>query len=266
MGAPKLDPARPVPVGSIDPKLIPAELAERNQWVGWRYECRDDNWTKVLIQAQRGPGGRRAYAKSNTSSTWSSLESALAAYRDPAADLDGVGYVFSEDDPFCGIDFDLCLARDGSVLEWAREWIAQLPGYAEISPSGRGLKVFIRGKLPIAAGKSQKGYGPDGTGGVEAYSRLRFFTVTTRLFDPSRATINADPADTILAVLHPQWFPDPAGNDTRPGPTAKPQEWSGNERDLIERRVLRYLAKCEPSISGSLGHNKALKAACKIGP
>jgi putative DNA primase/helicase len=34
----------------------------------------------------------------------------------------------------------------------------------------------------------------------------------------------------------------------------------------IEGRVLAYLAKCEPAISGSGGHNKAFAVACKVGP
>ncbi len=34
----------------------------------------------------------------------------------------------------------------------------------------------------------------------------------------------------------------------------------------VEDRADRYLAKCDPSIAGEKGHNKAFKAACKVGP
>lgn len=33
-----------------------------------------------------------------------------------------------------------------------------------------------------------------------------------------------------------------------------------------ERRAVAYLARCEPAISGQHGHDKAFKAACKVGP
>jgi hypothetical protein len=34
----------------------------------------------------------------------------------------------------------------------------------------------------------------------------------------------------------------------------------------VEARAIKYLEKCEPSVSGKRGHDKAIKAACKIGP
>ena len=78
--------------------------------------------------------------------------------------FDGVGYVFSTDDPYFGIDLDSCIAPDGAFLPWGPELrgkladapsvpdalvlIKQLATYAEISPSGAGVKLVGIGKPP----------------------------------------------------------------------------------------------------------------------
>lgn len=51
----------------------------------------------------------------------------------------------------------------------------------------------------------------------------------------------------------------PTAGPTRPEPSNS-HEWT------TEARAVAYLDKCDPSVSGSRGHDKAFKAACKIGP
>src|SRR5207253_7477755 len=91
------------------------------------------------------------------------------------------GYVFSSDDPFGGIDLDNCrLIETGEITDWACKFISLLNSYAEISPSGTGIKVIVRGKLPKAIrvrhSTAYRG------GKIEMYSDLRFFTITGRHF------------------------------------------------------------------------------------
>jgi putative DNA primase/helicase len=157
---------------------IPKALAGHSSFVVWRYEYRQDKWTKVPYQSL-APQKR---AKTSDSGTWASMGDALNAYHKRALSLDGIGFVFSEDDPYCGVDFDGCLGPDGELLDWARPYLdALMPTYAEISPSGRGVKLFVRGKLP-GKGTRRGGFGPDGSGAIEVYDRLRFFTLTGRRY------------------------------------------------------------------------------------
>jgi putative DNA primase/helicase len=80
---------------------IPVELRERPQWVVWRLEKRDGDDTKVPYRAD---GGGRASV--TDPSTWSTFDEAIAGAKAIAAD--GIGYVFSADDPFTGADLDDC--------------------------------------------------------------------------------------------------------------------------------------------------------------
>jgi primase-polymerase (primpol)-like protein len=57
----------------------------------------------------------------------------------------GIGIMFDKiaSERFLGgIDLDSCFADDGGLLPWAQEIFDLVHSYAEISPSGTGLKLF----------------------------------------------------------------------------------------------------------------------------
>lgn len=164
----------------MDISLIPDPLATRRQWVLWRYEERDGRRTKVLLQPDYHKGERK-YAKANEPKTWRSI--AIADLVGTADDIDGIGFVFSPDDEFFGLDLDDCIDAAGNLSEFAAGILAECVTYTEISPSGRGLKMIGRGTIPeeFLAGK--------GTGrrdsklGLEVYHSGRFFTFTGRIYE-----------------------------------------------------------------------------------
>ncbi len=147
---------------------MPACLRERAQWVCWRYVEREGNPTKCPISPRKG-----GTVSSTDAATWGTYEQATTALR-RCSDLDGVGSVFTSNDPFAGIDLDKCIdGASGQIKPWALSIIRQLDSYAEISPSGSGVKVFVcaRKKGP----RCKRGYVD---GAVEMYDTGRFFTVT----------------------------------------------------------------------------------------
>ena len=99
----------------------------------------------------------------------------------------GPGFVFSADDPFCGIDLDDCLDAEGTLKPWARGIVERFSDtYMEISPSGSGLKIWVRGAVPAnLAGVSV------GDGQIETYDHARYFAVTGRIFRGARAWTSA---------------------------------------------------------------------------
>src|SRR5215216_2818508 len=112
------------------------------QWINWRYEERDSKLTKVPICPHSGE-----LAAVDRPETWGTYEEAVRASKEQSHD--GVGFVFTEKDPYAGIDLDKC--RDpgtGEIEEWAREFIDHLDSYTELSPSGSGVHVLVKATLP----------------------------------------------------------------------------------------------------------------------
>ena len=161
----------------VDPGGIPVELKARDQWVVWKIEYRDEKPTKVPHDPFT-----RGRAKSTDPTTWRTFLEAFAEYK--LGDWDGIGYVFSKDDPYVGIDLDHC-HEAGEPQPWTADqrakskWSADFPDpvdiikacgtYAEVSPSGTGVKIIGRAKLPGTGRKR---------GDFEAYDQGRYFTVT----------------------------------------------------------------------------------------
>jgi primase-polymerase (primpol)-like protein len=153
---------------------IPDELKELLRWVVWLLELRDEKWTKVPYHVDTG---RRA--STTDPSTWSTFARAFAAYHvglhDPGARrYDGIGFVFTAQDPYAGVDLDKVLDPTTGVLKpWARKIIEFLDSYTEVSPSGTGVKIFLRAKVP----SGRRVVTLDGSR-IEMYDQARYFTVT----------------------------------------------------------------------------------------
>ena len=128
----------------LKPKLgsIPNELKARKQWVCWRIEKRNSKLTKVPYNPKS-----KHKAKVNDPSTWGSFEEACRRYEKDS--FDGIGFVLTEKDPFVGLDFDDCVI-DGFIYPVQMEWVKRLNSYSEISPSGNGLRIIVKGSLPKA--------------------------------------------------------------------------------------------------------------------
>jgi len=160
----------------VEAEAIPEELRQRTQWVNWKLEPRPGE-TKVTKVPYSPRSGKRA--SSTRAATWTGFDVALREYAS-RKEYSGIGFVFSPADEYTGIDLDKCIDPEtGEVLDWGRRFIDLLNSYTEVSPSGTGVKVWVRGKPPGAKHK-QTGFGPDGEGAVEVYDRARFFTMTGR--------------------------------------------------------------------------------------
>jgi putative DNA primase/helicase len=142
---------------------VPSELKRIPQWVGWKYEMVKGKRTKVPKNPQNGHN-----AASDNPKTWSNLEIALSAkvrYR-----LDGIGFVFSRNDPYCGIDLDDCRNPEtGQIEAWALDVVRSMNSYTEVSVSGTGLHIIVKGKLPPTCRKK---------GRVEMYDERHYFAIT----------------------------------------------------------------------------------------
>lgn len=189
-------------------------LKKHNQWVAWKYEQRNGKQTKVLKNPKTGGN-----ASSTNSNTWASHQAATKAIN--RFQFDGIGFVFSTNDDFCGIDLDDCLNPDtGQLADWAAQVVAEMDSYTEISPSGHGLKIFFRGTTPGNRRRDD----------IEIYHSLRYFTVTGEHWTDSPTTINERTEQAT--VVYARFFPEPEPIN-EPGQAIIDLD----DQDLIQRAV-----------------------------
>jgi hypothetical protein len=204
---------------------IPDVLRQRPHWVVWRRQTVGGKLTKVPYSATTG-----RKASTTDAGTWAPFAVAQGALAAPGASYDGLGYVFSADDPYAGVDLDHCRdPQTGHVAPWASDLIVRLGSYVEVSPSGTGVHVIVRATLPAGC-RHKAPYGGDG-GVVEVYDRARYLTVTgeplagTPTIEDRQAAL-----DTVCALVFPAKPARPPGSV--PTPRAAP---SASDGDLLLR-------------------------------
>lgn len=233
---------------AVDINAIPHELASRQQWVLWKSIVRDGRETKLPFQVDGSA------AKSNDPTTWNSLESCL----ENVANYSGVGYVFSVDDPMVGIDLDGCRNPDsGELAKWAQTLVDDFDSYAEVSPSGTGVKLFIQGDWP-RTGKNKKLEGVERVSakepGIEVYGKLRYFAVTGQRLQTSP---NVQHRQEQLDKLYAEHF------ERKPAINRSHSHGLNGSASKVER-ARAYIATMPPGISGQGGHNATFAAACAL--
>jgi putative DNA primase/helicase len=165
------------------------DIRDLRQWLCWRIEERDGKPTKVPYSPLTGEK-----ASSTDSETWASYSEAVDAYREHG--YDGIGLVFSKDDPFCGVDLDGCLnPKTGEIEGWAKELIEHLDSYTEVSPSGTGVHVIVKAELPPGGRRKDR---------IEIYDSARFFTVTGKHLPGTSKRIVERQAE--VEALHRRFF------------------------------------------------------------
>jgi hypothetical protein len=149
-------------------------------------------------------------ARVNRPRTWSNFDSAAGYYHEHPYLSNGIGFVFSQRDPFTGIDLDHCRdAQTGDTADWACEIIHAIGSYAEVSPSRTGVKIIIEGALPDIPGTRFK---DKATGArIEIYNASRFFTTTGLRFPGTSRKIEKRQAELeeLYAHLCPEDAPNP---------------------------------------------------------
>jgi hypothetical protein len=215
----------PPPIDCPEFANIPREWHDRQQFVNWRFVADDKaGWTKrpchhALYDAdplkfrwsgatpEWGPLGRDTWRTFGVAAAWCHITERLG--------LVGLGFVFTEDDPYVFIDFDKVIDRATGLIKDPRVegWLRELDSYTEVSPSGVGLHVFLRGKKPPGGNKNKQA-------SVEVYDRDRFTTLTGVPYRDFPLVINE--RQEVLERLYAVWFPrrEVAGLPNRGRPPA----------------------------------------------
>jgi hypothetical protein len=162
----------------------PSELRALTQWVAFKLEPRPGQ-PKPAKVPYKSPDQR---AKTTDPADWLTHELAVVLASEPG--FAGVGFVFSDKDGYAGIDLDGVRDKDtGVITDEAWQIVRQFASYTELSPSGTGLHIIVRGSITAAAKRN----------GVEVYDRSRYFTVTGLVLDGHSAIADAPDLEAFAA-------------------------------------------------------------------
>lgn len=131
----------------------------------WTAEPRENG--KVNKAPRHPNGGWRLSVK--VPDRWATFDEVKEAYS--SGKYDGIGVLLTSGSGVVGVDIDdweSLVAAHRDVFDTLEKFIQQ-GGYVELSPSGAGLRAFVKGHLVDNGQKS---------GGFEIYDDGRFLTVT----------------------------------------------------------------------------------------
>lgn len=205
----------------MKPGNIPRELRDLAQWVVWRTEVRDEKPTKVPYSV------KGSHARANDPKTWATFEEAVAVVGDG---YDGVGFMFTRNDPYCGVDLDDCRDPDtGEFHVAALAIIDRLGSYAEVSPSDTGAKIIVKAEKP--GKRNRTGKTPWG-GDIEMYDERRYFAITGQsLNGPEVAE-----AQEALTEVYEEFFG--SANESVPATPESGEKRKDSEVDIEDAEVL----------------------------
>ena len=221
---------------------IPSYLKKFHQWVVWRKILRGNS--SKPTKPPYSPITHK-HAKTNDLNTCVDFETAYkATQKINGHHYDGIGFVFSQNDGITGIDVDLKnTEKEKEFNELKSHLISRFNStYCELSPSGVGFHILVKGTSPIF-GKKIKLF--DGAVELEIYDHRssRYFTVTGNHIPQTATDITEQQA--ALDWFCEEFFPEkeklPAKNSEIPN-KAMPQKSTQNDL-LSDDDVLRICHK-----------------------
>lgn len=189
----------PLPVKHAEPlydfSAVPEEMKQQKNWVCWSLEERNEKKTKVPKNPKTG--GNASATLSGTWATFADAEKYFAAHPEK---INGIGYVFTEASGIIGIDIDHCIENGNITSDEIRELVDRCGSYVELSPSGTGLHIYVKGKWN-GAGRKNNNLG-NGMA-IEVYPSARFFTVTGNAFGKAKPLTEEQ---ELLDLIYERYF------------------------------------------------------------
>lgn len=196
-----------------------AELAELPQFVVWRHQ-------EVEGKPKKPPYSPRYHRLADTSrpESWGTLDQALKALA--AGQYQGIGFVFSEHDPYAGFDLDECVGTNGSVDYWARQVIDFMYTHTHYSPRDGLHTIFALDKKRFP-GHNQK------FGKVEFFMDHHYLTITPRHVPDTPMAIRRRDMEAAYLVLSLAREARDAQANTRGGGETRPDA-GVSEQEAVE--------------------------------
>lgn len=184
----------------VNPNAIPDKLKQHLFWNLWKYEYDAERpkprKTPYDVNANRKRG------KSTDTTTFDIFSKANTVYQaDNFYSGLGIG-IFGN---ICGIDIDNCLDENGTPSELAQDFINTMQSYTEISPSGKGIRIFVFINETFDKERYKAEYKKKNDAiGLEIYigdTTGRYLTITGNIGDAPEPMDIADRTTEVIQML-----------------------------------------------------------------
>jgi putative DNA primase/helicase len=132
--------------------------------------------------------------------------------------------VLQKEDNIVCIDLDNCIGDDGKICDKANYIVRIMNSWTEISQSGKGLHIFIRGSKPTDKSKAT----PDEFKSLEVYDSARYIALTGNHLPGTPLTI--EDRQSALNTICDLYFPK---SESTPPQTIKPHHDSLTDDEII---------------------------------
>lgn len=199
----------------VEEEHIPQELKQRRQFVLWKavFNKETQKFDKLPFQSNGSP------ADSTDLATWGDFETIMQVYNEgdhKGGHYDGIGFVLSDADKYAVIDIDGL--EDLENLDELASEITSM-SYAEISPSGGGLHVWVKYKHDKTKHKNK-----DSKTGYEIYDQKRYISLTGQAINNLPINEGSPQLDAFLdKVLKREKPVNPQINNGQTGKAALPE-------------------------------------------
>lgn len=220
----------------MNPEHIPAELRSLRQWVCWNLQQVQGRPKPAKVPLTITGG----HAQTSNPATWATYDECLATAQ--AKGWAGVGFVFTAEDPYVGVDLDWkpdepselgpVFVDSGAFSDWARDIVVMFPGaYIERSQSGNGIHLIMKGKLPPGGNRR---------GPIETYQHGRYFAITADIIGEPVAVMPDLTAP--LSVFHAKYiggFSEPGrgrgSGGSKPSKEEQSQELTAEDKEILKK-------------------------------
>lgn len=206
-------------------QAIPSELKDLIQWITWKLEIKSGGiYTKRPYIAGLAQIPRNRASVSDPS-TWRDFETAWKSIDNKSG---GIGFIFTDCDPYCFIDLDHCIDENGIIEPKSKQIIDKLNSYTEKSQSGLGIHIIVKAGLPEGSGNRK--------GNFEIYDKGRYACMTGNVLQDYPVIIEErqEQVNQICSEIF-----------GKPEPVQKPSRQEPSTSNLSDQEIIEKASKAK---------------------
>ena len=211
---------------------VPKDLKDIPQWLVWRFVLKPGAKKPSKIPYYASTGELRSGQQGGDADRARLVDFETAMEALALREYDGLGFAFLPGDGLIGIDLDGCFNTEDEVREArARKIIDSCASFTELSPSGNGAHIIVRGHTETFKSNEL---------GIEVFCGSQFFTMTGKHVDGTPTDVREISADVLAKLRRTVKGSEPA----RTAAPARPAFSAMSEAAKVESALAMISPDC----------------------